>query len=500
MVLQKAPARSNVWGYSTKIGDTVQLTISNNQQFSKTVETKVVSGPEGKGTWKVTLPPISAGGPYHISVKSSLATLSITDVLFATLSITDVLFGDIWICSGQSNMQFTLSMVFNASYEIEDAKNYPDIRLFTVAMETATTPQYDFISVEEPWSVASPASAGNGNWTYFSAVCWLYGKYLYQTLKRPIGLIASDWGGTAVETWSSPDALKSCGITEEPKSISKSKRATPTAHSVLWNAMIHPMLNFTIYGAIWYQGEANAGNPLGYNCSFPAMIDDWRLKFSSASEYTTSPKFPFGFVQLAGNANDPTVSTGFPGIRWSQTASVGYVPNSRLENVFMAVAMDLPDFKSPFGSVHPRDKQTVTSRLVLSGLSVAYGYAKNFQGPFPSNIQVTNQKSTIVITFEKVQNKLEIQSNSGFEVCCSSSSDASVCDQASLTPWKPAPMSSYTANTVSLQIPSSCNGLNLLYLRYAWRESPCDYKKCAVYSGGNNLPAPPFKMPLNSVV
>ncbi|XP_050390045.1 sialate O-acetylesterase-like [Patella vulgata] len=205
MVLQKAPAFPGIWGYSSNVGDVITVQLLNTKIMQQ-IQTTVRMGPEGKGVWKVLLSPVGAGGPYSIKIYNSHGD---------SITINDVLFGDVWVCSGQSNMQFTVAGAFNATAEIADAASFPNIRVFTVAMETATVPQYDFISVEEPWSVASPASVGHGNWTYFSAVCWLYGKYLYQKLNYPIGLVASDWGGTPIETWSSTDALEKCGLTED---------------------------------------------------------------------------------------------------------------------------------------------------------------------------------------------------------------------------------------------------------------------------------------------
>ncbi|XP_050394697.1 sialate O-acetylesterase isoform X1 [Patella vulgata] len=486
MVLQKAPAYASIWGYST-IGDDVIVvslldTGARVVQFSATV---VYIGPENKAVWKVFLEPVKAGGPYSVVVESDHGS---------ALTINDVLFGDVWVCSGQSNMQFTLPMAYNGSKEVAEAAAYPDIRLFTASLKTADTPQYDFISVEETWSVASPSSVGNGNWTYFSAVCYLYGKDLYQKLKYPIGLVASDWGGTAIEVWSSPDALKKCQIKDN--STTKSDlNVAPTAHSVLWNAMIHPFLNYTIYGTIWYQGELNSGNPLGYNCSFPAMIDDWRLKFSESNPQTSS-SFPFGFVQLAPRLNDSSITTGYPDIRWSQTAGYGTVPNPRMKDVFMALAMDLPDFTSPFQSVHPRDKETVASRLTLSGLAVAYGKVEKFQGPYPSDVKFSQGNKQLTITYDMGLTNIEVRSAKGFEFCCSSSQDKTVCDQPSLNSWFPVTTLASTPTTLILDVPASCTNQHILLIRYAWRESPCPYKQCAVYSVVNELPGPPFKISL----
>ncbi|XP_055957670.1 sialate O-acetylesterase [Patella vulgata] len=189
----------------------------------------------------------------------------------------------------------------------------------------------------------------------------------------------------------------------------------PRAASVLWNSMVIPLLPQTIYGAIWYQGESNTHNSDQYACLFPSMIKDWRLKFHQASMGATNQNFPFGFVQLAGNQNDSNRIAGFPAIRWSQTAKYGYAPNPKMPYTFMAVAMDLPDFKSPHGTVHPRYKQDVAERLGLAGLAVAYGEkGLSYQGPYPTSFN-TKTKDQLVIEYNHGSSVLDVRSNNGFE-------------------------------------------------------------------------------------
>ncbi|XP_060570660.1 sialate O-acetylesterase-like [Ruditapes philippinarum] len=235
----------------------------------------------GKNVWKVMLPPQEGPGPVNITVATGNESLTITNVMF----------GDVWLCSGESNMQFTLSMVFNESEEIADAINFPDIRLFTAAQEWSNNIEYDLLGVEQYWSKPNRDSVGHSDWTYFSAVCWLYGKYLYKQLQYPIGLIAADWNATSVQAWSSEDAINAC----QPSRTGSLVPAYPPQNTptYLWNAMIHPFLNLTIYGVIWYQGESDIYSPPDiYKCRFPAMIDDWRKKFNEACQ--TDILFPFG--------------------------------------------------------------------------------------------------------------------------------------------------------------------------------------------------------------
>ncbi|CAI8011165.1 Sialate O-acetylesterase [Geodia barretti] len=366
MVLQRAPAQANIWGY---VDECAAVNITFN---SATISATVTPDGGTECRWIATLPATDAVTPFTITATS----------LQGTITLADVLFGDVWVCSGQSNMQFTVPQAFNASEEEALADKYPNIRLFTAALMASDTPVEELLAVEQPWSVASAKTVGGGNWTYFSASCWFYGRNIYDVVQYPIGLVDTDWGGTPVEAWSSPDALAKCGkYTSSRKADGKAP--SPDQPSVLWNAMIYPLLNMTIKGAVWYQGEANAGDPSTYNCTFPAMIDDWRGKWKNASQHTSS-LFPFGFVQLAayGSDNSSSFSPGFPVIRWAQTADYGFVPNPRLRAVFMAVAMDLGDPSSPFGSIHPRDKQDVGLRLALAGRAIAYGDSEvYFTGP-----------------------------------------------------------------------------------------------------------------------
>lgn len=144
-----------------------------------------------------------------------------------------------------------------------------------------------------------------GAWQYFSAVCWFYGKNIYDKYKVPLGLLSSNWGGTPVEAWSSPEALEKCKSTQtDDRSVDVNAGPNPHEPSVLWNAMMYPLLNMSIYGAIWYQGEANSGDPAKYNCTFPAMISDWRSKWNEATGGSTDMTFPFGFVQVNSHCHD----------------------------------------------------------------------------------------------------------------------------------------------------------------------------------------------------
>ena len=206
MVLQRAPQRAIVWGYVDTFNTPITLTMDDKIYqtiSSSTPSTDAVNG----SIWSVSLDPQPEEGPYQVKVTQPLANGT-----RETIVLNNVLFGDVWICSGQSNMEFPVNRMFNASIEIENAHKYPKIRLFAPAKAQSYTPQEELLLPGLQWSVASNVSVASG---YTSAVCWLYGRMVQETLGgRPMGLIHSSWGGTGVEFWSPPEALKECGIKE----------------------------------------------------------------------------------------------------------------------------------------------------------------------------------------------------------------------------------------------------------------------------------------------
>ncbi|XP_054884535.1 sialate O-acetylesterase [Poeciliopsis prolifica] len=470
MVLQKAPQKAVLWGYYGHEKEQVVVYLT-----SSTVLQKVSSAPVTNDIWQVTLEPVDAGGPYSIYAVTESSICSLKDVLF----------GDIWICGGQSNMLFTMSQIFNSSEELAVSSKYPHVRPFMTALNMSKTELIDLIQVEIPWSTPNSSVLAN-----FSGLCWLFGRYMYDKLNYPIGLVESSWGGTPVEAWSSARALKQCGLVpSEDMYELKDDMIQQTGNSmlkstVLWNAMIHPFLNMTIYGAIWYQGEANAAyHKDNYNCSFPTMINDWRMAFHQGSGGQTAHDFPFGFVQLSTYKKSAT-DDGFPDIRWHQTADMGFVPNIKMKNTFMAVAFDLPDKTSPYGKIHPRDKQDVAHRLTLGARAVAYGEKGiSFQGPFPKVIVPI--ESTVNVTYD--QKIFVTPSKDIFEICCSEKNAS--CEPDSL--WSPAPIMVWNQTTIQLSA-SACPPSKVAALRYGWRDWPCEFKACPVYDSSKNLPAPPF--------
>jgi len=205
MVLQRAPQRAIVWGYGDP--STVTSLILNDRIYTTISETS--TNAQNESIWSVTLDPVSDEGPFDIHVSQPLKNGTLV-----TITLHDVLFGDVWICSGQSNMELTVSLIHNASIEIANAGNFPKIRIFTASLLSSDVPLEELKGIELNWSVASPKSVGGPDWKYMSAVCWLYGRMIHQALgERPMGLVASSYGGTLIELWMPPKALQECNTT-----------------------------------------------------------------------------------------------------------------------------------------------------------------------------------------------------------------------------------------------------------------------------------------------
>ncbi|XP_033626189.1 sialate O-acetylesterase-like [Asterias rubens] len=494
MVLQQQPQNAILWGYTddqaavqVRVQDKMYKAQTGFKPFSTTA------------IWKVKLDPMPAGGPYNITVFCQAFTV------VNTIYLVDVMFGDVWVCSGQSNMAFTVKQAFNGSKELIDSVTYPNIRLLAVVNVTSATPEYDFNGgLHGPWSKPNSDSLGGKapTYTYFSALCWFFGRDLYDSLQYPIGLISSNWGSTPIEVWSAPNVLQHCNATESIEGLLEIDEELesllgrdPKIPTCLWNSMIHPMLNFTIKGVIWYQGEANTGDPAPYKCLFHAMIEDWRLKWNEGTDGSTDPQFPFGFMQLStSNYPYPETVGPYPTLRWHQTYDYGYVPNPVMKNVFMAVGIDLVDETSPYGPIHPRDKQEMGTRLSLAGRAVVYGQNVTSSGPFPSEFTVDPETLTVLIKYDNGNANIRIVGKIGFEICCSGNA---VC-QSNDTSWVPAEVISQPTPS-SLIVSYYCYKKQAVSIRYLWRDMPCTFKGCPVYSVENNLPGAPFVATLQMI-
>jgi sialate O-acetylesterase len=375
MVLQREPESATIYGFEELIpGTEALLTCSlKGMNLPLQIGIPVKTGSKIEGDWMVELPPQDAGTVCDIQIVGGEEELSLSQVIF----------GDVWVCSGQSNMVFTMNGIFNHSEEIAAAAAYPDIRFTVIKRVTSEVEEAD-VETATPWSDTSNANALKG----FSAVCFFYARNLYDQLGVPMGLIDSAWGGTRVEAWSNQDALDDCEIEDNvlPNSPQNS-------NSYLWNSMIHPLRKMTVKGFLWYQGEANANwNMDKYSCTFPSLISSWREQFSMMSN--TSPDAPFGFVQLS-TIKYGTGGTTYPRLRLHQTADYGLVPNEVMPYTFMATAVDTYDEEN---GIHPRYKQIVGERLAYAGLGVAYGL-DNFPINGPIAPEVTVNKNCLKFHF-----------------------------------------------------------------------------------------------------
>ena len=516
MVLQRAPQRAVVWGYFAGPASytvSVAAAASTGSGAPPVVVAGTVSvfptppgeGPAGTSTWRALLDPVRGGAdPYRVT-----ATVHPDDGgTPASATLDNVLFGDVWVCSGQSNMAFLLANAFNGSALVQDANHWPLIRLFTSTKLRSSAPLAEQPRVEEPWAVASnvsvdqnnraggyPGGWGDDSWLYMSAVCWLYAREVHKATGAPVGVYNTNWGGSAIEVWSSPAALARCPGSAAPSHKCRGTAAGGAA-SCMYNGMIHPLLNTTIKGAIWYQGEQNVGHADLYACQEPAMIADWRARWHDANPEVDA-LFPFGLVQLA-----PWVTAGdVAALRWAQTARVGRVPNAALPNVFMAVAHDLGDRASPYGSVHTRHKQEVGYRLGLAGRAVAYGEKGLYwTGPLVSGAaHATDGSGAVVVSFDGVgAGGLTVKNASAGWLLCPNASEAALdgCVAGGVT--------ATGAASVTVAPQADCaNGTTaagpFAAVRYGWESFPFEYLEASLYSSDGKttgplalLPAPPF--------
>ena len=299
MVLQMAPSQATVWGFS-KEGASVSVGFQGRTIAATTMQWL------NQSTWLARLPATQGGvAEYNITATSAGATITLSNVVF----------GDVWVCSGQSNMAYPIGSATcwnasntdcavkdsqcsygcseNAGEEIAAMANYPNIRLYQVGGGGSSTPQAE--SSNSGWKL--PHAMGGG----FSAMCWYFGRDLSVALDaagdpRPIGLIETNVGGTPDQHWSSPDALQKC---KQLPGDPKWEWPANYTDSVLWNGKVVPLLRNTIKGTVWMQGEANSrADGRQYNCSFPAMIEDWRAKWAEGTGGTTDSSFPFGWSQV----------------------------------------------------------------------------------------------------------------------------------------------------------------------------------------------------------
>ena len=367
MVLQQQ-TQVKFWGNSTAVGHEVLVKTSwNNKKYKAKVQSN--------GDWSLNVKTPNYGGPYSITVSDG-----------EELTLNNILIGEVWLCSGQSNMQMPLGgwgKIVNYETEIRTA-NYDKIRFLQVARRTSPVPLDNAVIASDGWEAVS-----SSNISEFSATAYFFARELYLRTGIPIGLIHTSWGGTSIESWISPDALSTFpNLQDSVRRVSQNaalhsdKDDLRNHYTVLYNAMIHPFINFRIQGAIWYQGENNAGHPEAYKQLLPAMIKNWRTKWSIGD-------FPFYYVQLANffpKKSEPSES------KWAELRDA-QKDALHLPRTGMAVIADIGESDD----IHPKNKQDVGRRLALLALKDTYHYNIISTGPVLQSWHVN--KGAVILQF-----------------------------------------------------------------------------------------------------
>lgn len=349
MVLQQQ-SEIKLWGWADP-GEGVYITASWSGK------TDSVWGSSG-AKWELTIQTPVAGGPYTIRIKGK-----------NEIVLENILIGEVWVCSGQSNMEMNSGAgVTGMEADIPNSTN-TQIRFFHVPKSTAPYPQENG---EGTWTSCDPATLRT-----FSAVGYYFGKKLQDSLHVPIGLINASWGGTPAETWTPGPIVENDAVLKNAAGKLKEVRWWPTTPGAAYNGMIAPMTRFTIAGTIWYQGESNAGIYSTYQALFSSMITAWRKAWNK--------DFPFYYVQIAPYAYGNENISAF--LREQQTRTMS------LPNTGMVVITDLVD---DVKDIHPKNKKDVGSRLANWALAETYQHTGiTYKSPQYKSMQVKNGKAEI---------------------------------------------------------------------------------------------------------
>ena len=357
---------------------------------------KVSTRADDKGAWSLKLSPLVASAENRVftvvatpsadAPKPAPAAASDgTNAPVApegpkTVELSNVLVGEVWLCSGQSNMEqgIVYKGTNNGEQEANQA-NFPLIRLRYSKRVAELELQTVFQGSQ--WQPCSPETIRKGNWGGFSAAGYFFGREIHQKLNVPVGLIQSAWGGTRIEPWTTPGGFRSVSGLEKfvnQKTHLKDNRATQGTSSALYNAMIHPLVPYAIRGAIWYQGESNCGD-IRYADKTRALVQGWRSAWKQG-------EFPFYFVQLAP-FNYGSVPARLP-ISWEQQTRALEIPNTG-----MAIINDVGNLRD----VHPGNKQAVGARLARLALSRTYGVKfADDSGPIFKSARVAGPQKIVV--------------------------------------------------------------------------------------------------------
>ena len=419
-----------VWGWA-QAKDTVTVEFAGQTKSAKADE---------KGKWSLKLSPLKANAEPKTLVVSSSAGKK--------LEIGNVLVGQVWLCSGQSNMAWPVSRAKNFKAEQAAAK-YPQIRMLTVARRGAPAPTDN---CGGHWAVCSPETVAG-----FSATAYFFGRKLHKELNVPVGLINSSVGGTAIELWT-PKAKATPPAPKRPLSRRELRaRRGRGGSGGLYNGMIAPLAPYAIRGAIWYQGEANASRGGPYGKQLTTMIGAWRELWGQGD-------FPFLWVQLPNFRKPQTAPCEPDG--WVSVQE-GMFKALAIPNTGMAVTIDIGEA----GNIHPGNKQDVGKRLALWALGTTYGKSGVYSGPLYTSMKIGGDK--IVLSFDHVGGGLQVRDNGelkGFAIAGANKKFV----------WARAKIVGDTIEVTGVTAPKA--------VRYAWAPNP----KCNLVNK-EGLPASPFR-------
>jgi len=343
-----------LWGWAQS-GSTVKISCSWDPTDTVKAE------PRKDWTWDAIVKTPKAGGPYTITFISNTQKVVISDILI----------GEVWLCSGQSNMEYAFNWeqgVLDAGDAVAKSANN-QLRYFQLSHTYSIFPKENS---DGEWKVSSPETTPS-----MSVAGYFFGKTINEKLKVPVGLIASYWGGTCVQSWTPKEVFEQNGEMKRLGIDTKPVNWAPVEPSVIYNSMLYPLVNYKIAGAIWYQGEANTGEPQNYGKLFEGLITGWRKAFKN--------DFPFYFVQIAPWNGYWGISAAL--LREQQEATL------KLPKTGMVVVGDLVD---DITNIHPKIKKEVGNRLVNLALKEQYGI-KDLQPYFPHFAAFTVQKGKVNI-------------------------------------------------------------------------------------------------------
>ncbi|MCU0322563.1 MAG: sialate O-acetylesterase [Chitinophagaceae bacterium] len=338
MVLQQQ-AQPLIWGWTKANLKVIISTSWNKKKYTVTAD--------DKGKWKINIETPVAGGPYEITITDG-----------EPITLKNILIGEVWLCSGQSNMEMPMKgfrdqPIAGSNEAIFNANN-DNIRFFTVPRSVQRLPQDT--CKQQSWKLAEPETVSN-----FSATAYYFGRILQAKLKVPIGLINISYGGSPVEAFMDEASLAAFANIQLPAKTDDGKKINNNTPTTLYNGMLHPFLGFTVKGCIWYQGETNNSRAKQYETLFPAFVQMLRSKSNNDS-------LPFYFAQIApynytNNATDSTPKFNSAYLRDAQRKALTKIPNSG-----MAVLMDIGEEFN----IHPANKEIGSQRLAYMALAKTY--------------------------------------------------------------------------------------------------------------------------------